>query len=543
MTSSSFGLIWYVVQRNRIGLCIVVPLMLVTCAILAALGSSAPLAARVVGVAVAGWGSLYLMGVFANTEGDLVSPGSGYPKSLLILPVSTGNLVFWPMALGSVVAGLCAMVSALCFVPHLEIRSLLGPMAMLPALVACLQAAVWHPYQLTNARGVAVVMAIAVPPLAGGIAWLNDVPLAGVVATYAAVTAVAGVIAYRGVSAARLGDTGGRQWSLPGVKTARQAAQLPPFSSAMRAQVWYEWQRNGRLLPCLVALSCPVFGVLSILTRDSRTPLGFGGISGSPAILVELMTLPLTVLTGASIGCCCHRSETLRRDLTAQPFHATRPITSAEMVGAKLQMAALSALAAGGMLLIYLALWLLQPAEAAGHSAPLGRLLLPYLTPRIALQLTGGFLCLIAAIWAAEISTLWVELTGREWLYNLYSVIFPLGLSSVVVLGVLIYPHPARIEQVKHALPYLVALALLVKVVAGATVYRAVVARALVPFATLRNGALVWLAAACLITALVVSVAPSGMAPLKTVLPVVVLLMPASRLLAAPLALNWNRHR
>lgn len=552
----AFGLLWYVVRRQRVGLTIALAVM--SSVLIAAVGIGADTLSpflRFCFVDLFCLASVYLLGVLANADGDMISAGSGYPRHLLTLPLSTRSLVLWPMALAAAAAGGAWLLFG-CIVLGYSggTNPLWWPAAMLVATSTCLQAAMWHPFRRAYLRGLATVLAVALPPLLAGLAWLRDLSAAALYGIYGTVTVAAVLVAYGGVSAARLGGGGERAPSrspfVPGaVRRAGRVGQAPqPFPSAMRAQVWMEWRCNGRMLPLFVGSGCVVlaflFTMLGMVGDIRSAPLGVGSIAVSELARVELLVLPVAVLCAGVVGCCCNRTETLRRDLTLPPLQATRPLTCAEMVSAKLRMAALSALATGAVLAAFLGLWLLQPAHEGGRNAPLGLLLLPHATPRVFASAVAAFGCVLSLIWVVQTSGLSIELSGREWLFNLYGIVLPVcGGSLVLGLVYMVLEQPQRLTSLQHAAPYLMSLAVASKALLAWVTFRAVRRRALVTGAALIRGIAVWCVAVGTVTITAAYAVPTGVVSAKWIILSVILAAPATRLLSAPLSLYWNRTR
>src|SRR5947199_3721472 len=65
------------------------------------------------------FGLLYLMAAFAYPEADLAAMVSGYPRSMLLLPVTTWELVLWPMLGGTITIALAWIALArLILIPN-----------------------------------------------------------------------------------------------------------------------------------------------------------------------------------------------------------------------------------------------------------------------------------------------------------------------------------------------------------------------------------------------------------------------------------------
>src|SRR5262249_31401060 len=120
-----------------------------------------------------------------------------------------------------------------------------------------------------------------------------------------------------------------------------------PFSSAARAQLWCEWRQKGLLLP--LPLGCFMLVLLF------ATPAGEFDEILAAHVLVALVVTPLVLASFVGFG--MGKTSFWAKDLGLSAFAATRPATSGALVLAKLRMAALSAAAGWGLMLLLGALW------------------------------------------------------------------------------------------------------------------------------------------------------------------------------------------
>jgi len=109
--------------------------------------------------------------------------------------------------------------------------------------------------------------------------------------------------------------------------------------------------------------------------------------------------------------------------------------------------------------------------------------------------------------------------------------------------GLWIYFHPALHAPARAAVPWLIGLLLFVKALLAISILRGLTRSRLIrrPAAALLLGG--WSAVVlglCLLACLLV---PGQAIAWTTLVPSIALLVPFSRLAAAPLALAWNRHR
>src|SRR5207248_2759229 len=114
------------------------------------------------------------------------------------------------------------------------------------------------------------------------------------------------------------------------------------FSSAARAQTWFEWRRHGLTLPFLVACVVPVELLLLFIPGNDTAPIVF-------VILCAVLFTPPFMAAFAAPALS-----------TSTPYMATRPLTSAQLTAAKLKMTILSTATAWLLtgILVAGALWL-----------------------------------------------------------------------------------------------------------------------------------------------------------------------------------------
>jgi hypothetical protein len=224
---------------------------------------------------------------------------------------------------------------------------------------------------------------------------------------------------------------------------------------------------------------------------------------------------------------------------TLGPFIGTRPLTTTSLVRIKLTMCLVSALITWAITLICLSTLLFRPGFAASIyqvACTIGF----WKSTALALFF---FLAPIPLMWLSIASSLCLGLTGREWIITTLVFTFA-GLVGVGVLfGLWLYLHPEWQPAAKAAVPWLLALFIGLKLLAAALVSSGLVRCRLLQPSTVT----LWLGCWALTVVALFLVAtwslPSPLLVTGTMLCSLVLLVPYSRLAAAPLALHWNRHR
>ena len=478
---------------------------------------------------------MYLIAVFSfGLNGDLAARQSIYPARLFTLPVSSAELALWPMIYG------VAATTTLWIVASLSAWSLglalpmVWPGLMLAVVLTWTQVFMWMPYGL---RGIRVVLAVSVLITLDTLVILAinyDLSEAALVAFLAPQLPLAYGCARLVVARARQGVV--PDWTFRARARAGETRRpLAPFASAGAAQVWFEWRRNGRSLPVLVALVLPFeLGTLFIT--------GFGSTGYVFELLLAALLTPIVMagFTAATVN----KANPFARDVYGiTPFTATRPITTTALIAAKMKMAMWSTLAAWVVALAFIAIgfwW-------SGASVVLTEWRIWFVdkvgTPRAivaALLVFGG---LMVGTWMMLVQGLFIGLSGREWLIKTSGLIW-------LVIFMAIGPIFESISESDTALAWLwdnwrTILAVIVSVKIAAAIF---VARRLFGSGRLGNGALIggaagWAAAVFALYGVFVWWVDTPLLPRFVFLLFAILAVPIVRVAAAPLALDWNRHR
>jgi hypothetical protein len=225
------------------------------------------------------------------------------------------------------------------------------------------------------------------------------------------------------------------------------------------------------------------------------------------------------------------------------PFIATRPLTSAALIGAKLKMTTWSTLATWLLMLVAIPLalklsdtWPMVLERARRISEAIG-------TPRTVviafLVLTG----LMASTWKQFVQSLYIGLSGREWLIR--ANVFLL-LSFLVAIGPIVdwivEDSDVRVA-LWDALPWILAALVGFKMAAAAWIATRLYRSRLLSDRLLVTGAALWLVTVLALYGVLVWLFSTPFMPRYSLALVAILAIPLARLSAAPLALAWNRHR
>jgi len=298
--------------------------------------------------------------------------------------------------------------------------------------------------------------------------------------------------------------------------------------------VWFEWRRHGRSLPALVGLVLPFELWLLWLAKDA------------PAFVFEILFLVLITppfMAAFTAWTVSKPHPNASDSYGVPPFIATRPLTSAELIAAKLQMAMWSALAAWLLVLVAIPLalewsgtWSVVKDRAQRMNDAVG-------TPRavaLVLLILAGF---IVSTWKQLVQSLHIGLTGREWLIK-GSVL--LTLTFLILLGPVvewIIDSPSVQRALWNALPLILAGLVALKMSAAAWIATRLDRSRLLGDRALFVGAACWCVAVLALYAVLVWFFSTPFVAHYLLALIAILAVPLVRLSAAPLALAWNRHR
>jgi hypothetical protein len=478
---------------------------------------------------------IYFLAVFTfGLSGDLAARQSMYPARMFTLPVTTAALVGWPMLYGTVAMVILWLATRfLAAWPSGVDVPMIWPALLAASLLAWTQALTWMPYGLPGLRVIvamlwlAAIDAVVLVALEFKVREMvmlailsPHVPLAYLAARYAVARARRGDVPdWRGMFA-RLGDVPSRR--------------REHFPSAARAQAWFEWQRYGRSLPAMVGILLPF--ELAMLFVFSETP-----VIVFETLLGVLLTPPfMAAFVAATVSKSNHHGSD---SYGVTPFIATRPLTSASLVAAKLKVTIWSTLAA--WLLVMAAIpvalrlsgttpmaidWIRQLMDAMG-------------TPRATVILLLGFSALMASTWKQLVQSLYIGMSGREWVVKA-SVFVVLALLAIV-LPLAHWVAGSRIVMAAlwNSIPWIAAILVCFKLSAAAWIAMRLHDSRLLSDRAIVTGAVCWDVAVFALYGLLVWLLPTILFRSYFLALVAILAIPLARLSAAPLALAWNRHR
>jgi hypothetical protein len=481
---------------------------------------------------------VYLLAVFSfGFGGDLAARQSIYPARMFTLPVTAAALAGWPMLYGTAATAILWLAARLFAVwPSGTEIPVIWPALLAATLLAWTQALTWMPYGLPGLRVIVAVLCLAALDTVVLLAIHYKAPERLMVAILAPQIPLAYLAARFAVARARRGDVPdwrgmfARVGNIADVLTRRR----DHFPSPARAQVWFEWRRHGRALPALVGLLLPFELALLWLANDA------------PAFVFEVLFIVLITppfMAAFTAWTVSKPNPHVRDSWGVPPFIATRPLTSAALIAAKLKMAIWSTLAA--WLLVFVATplalewsgtWSVLMERAQRMNDAIG-------TPRavaFVLLILAGF---IVSTWKQLVQSLHIGLTGREWLIK-GSVL--LTLTLLLLVGPIVeWIIDSRSVQraLWDALPLILAGLVGLKMSAAAWIATRLDRSRLLGDRALVAGAACWLVAVLALYGVLVWFFSTPFIARYVLALVAILAIPLARLSAAPLALAWNRHR
>jgi hypothetical protein len=480
----------------------------------------------------------YFLAVFSfGLDGDIAARRSIYPARLFTLPVTNAALAGWPMLYGTAAVAILWMATRLLAVWPSEFDiPVIWPALMAASLLAWTQALVWMPYGLPGLRVIVAMLWLATIEAMVLVALEFTISEPVVVAFLAPQILLAYLTARFAVARARRGDvpdwrgTFARLGQIADVLSRRRRN----FHSPASAQTWFEWRRYGRSLPAMVLLLLPF--ELALLAAVGDTP--------ALVFLMLFIVLFTPPFMAAFAAATVSRSNVGVGDsYSVTPFIATRPLSDAALISAKLKATIWSTLAAWTLLVLALTLtltlsdiWPMLIERARRLSEVIGR---PRVVAVVLLLISG----LIVATWKQLVQSLYIGLSGREWLIRANAFLLIVFLVAAGPIVDWITDNSDVQGALWDAIPLILAILVGVKMSAASLVALRLYRSRLLSDRALVTAAAGWLVAVLALYGLFVWLLSTPLFPRYVLALLAILPIPLARLSAAPLALAWNRHR
>jgi hypothetical protein len=400
------------------------------------------------------------------------------------------------------------------------------------------QALVWMPYGLPGLRVVVAVLVLWAIDAIVILALAFKAPEWAVVAITAPQIPVAYAVGRVAVARARRGVV--PDWWFPARGSRRSAgggqqnAGYRERWSAVRAQSWYEWRRDGRSLPAWVAIILPLELLL----------LWVAGTATNLLVIIVLGALLTPVVVATFAAASVSKPGGSASDAYAlAPFVAARPRTDAQLLAAKLRMTIRSTLSAWALVLLAIPVgvywsgtWLTLLDWLRSVASTIG-------APRAIVLLVVVVAGQMLSTWKQLVQSLCFGLTGNERLIK-GSVFVSLLLASLVGPLAIWIVDSERIGVVWSAMPLILAALVGAKMLAaGWVAARLVREGGPLNERTLIAGAACWTVAVLALYGVLAWLTDTPHIPRYLVMLVAILFVPLARFSAAPLAIARNRHR
>ncbi len=286
---------------------------------------------------------------------------------------------------------------------------------------------------------------------------------------------------------------------------------------------------------CWVAFLLPFELGLLFLARHEPPVLVFYTILG------VLLTPPL--MAGFVAATVSRPNPHAPDSYGVTPFTATRPLSSTALIAAKLKVTILSTLAAWLLVLIAIPLGLTISGTLPVVIERVNEGIEAFGMPRVIVVLLLGILGLAASTWKRLVNSLFIDLTGREWVIKSSVLLVLFFLVIIWPIGRWLHDDGEALTALLDALPWILAALVCVKMSAAAWIARRLYDRGLVSDRVLVTGAAAWLGAVFALYGLFAWFWTTPQVARYFLLLVAILEIPLARVSASPLALAWNRHR
>ena len=489
--------------------------------------------------------TLFLLSAVSHCEFDEGRLRLGYPARMLTLPVRTSALVAWPMIYGVGALTLLWVAAAVLVWLPAGVEPAWWLIPLLAVALVWFQAIFWAVPGPPLAR--ILVACVALPALKFALEMIATVivmfvnhevrvdrstliPARPVIVTVFATGFIplAYIVAVVGVSLARRGT--GIGWTPPWPRAARTPARrLPPFARPPGPSCGSSG--GGREPSCPSSLPCFLLFLTVVVAP-------FVGARELVHAVVGMVILVLAV--AFSVGYGFGKTTFWASDLHLSSFQGTRPLGSDALAYAKLGAAALSSLAATASIVFGVPLWL----WLIGRSDQVATWLAPRLHgfdgPQLVAMAVLGSIGLFTLTWGQLVGGMVPSLTGRAWVVNGVVATY---LSLAAGLGLVaryVGHHPDALGRIVVVISWWCWWLVGAKVLAAGCALGAARTRGLLTRRAMATTLGVWSAGVGCLLILTYWLLPPVVKPLSVM---AVLLVPLVRLVAAPLALAWNRHR
>jgi hypothetical protein len=484
---------------------------------------------------------LGLMALFVfGSEIDIAGRESSFPEKMFTLPVRTSMLVVWPMTLGALTTGaVCVAITWLVLRPSGFVFSPWWPPVLAATCLAWVQTVAWLPFGVPWMRIPVLAISVGIQGLLVELGYMCGISEPFILLMMIAQIPVAGSLAIAGISRARCGEN--PDWRLHPVCLARllcnPSGYKQPFKSAFHAQFWLEWRLNGKVFPIVMALTTPIVAAGIMIGQLNPNKIRNDFLQ-SPLIL---LVLPLFL----GYFCNGHWGKFIasRKDREPSAFLSIRPISCAAMVAIKLKAAAAS-VAVGCLIagIMMLAVSLLSGTlmESARQWTSITH------SPSLFHAVAAAFVAIALIVfctWRLSVENMFIILSGRNWLVVLFFAAIITALLAVVLAAQWIHLNREYQALLRESVPYAVWTLLAIKLLLAIWIFAALRRRRLLAGSDMAYVLGFWILGVVCLCGILCWLIPNSLVPWYMMAPCAVIAVPLVRIILAPLALAWNRHR
>lgn len=466
---------------------------------------------------------------------DLLKEESSVSKRLLTSPLSTREIVFWPMLMGCVSMMVYWFVAAECF-KVLWLQSvdipIYWPMFFVASVMAWMQVLAWRPFGSLIARllfaGVVLSILFAIPQIGVNLEFSES----QMILISGALIGIAYLTAIDSVNRARTGEI--PQWNL--IRSLREVfeqeyqSRHPEFRTTRKAMGWYEWRVNGLNLPIAIGILFPPLLLIALLNYS------FHG-SWEPEVFLILLWLP--ILFSAVMGIPSAGFGFSRGSKRVQSFTLIKPVSSWEIVKTKYRITLKGILYCYGFVYLTLLLTIKSPVWTEISN----KILAHYSGVEIPVLILLVMLAPMAICWTLTAIGLAVGLTGRSRLITAVVCTFFVFMLLFLTMDAWIQYFPLLRKIIRDFGTVILVLIVSMKILITGRVLWINDRKNLMNRNEIRNLVLIFSSVFAVLWGLshwLIKV--KDWQTIYSAL-LIVLLLPMISVAVAPLSLYWNRHR
>ena len=473
--------------------------------------------------------------------GDMSSTESGFPRHMMVLPLSARSLAMTPMLYGiAFLAGLLVVVGKCALVPLIAPSPGVWSVLAVAAAVAWLCATSWTPFWFPFGRVIACVgglFAIVAFTIATRVYLVPEwITTAGLLLA----TALAFAAAIGGVARARRGDRTVSPWASRRTAGAKPAPVLKPFMSADRAQIWFELRRNCSM-GALFVLGIMVLGIPLLWESNQHIDLIDFYIVPVP-FLATAIFLVGPVFWFSVAGGSFAKPDAWKDTTTAPAFLTARPMSDNFLILAKIKATTLTIFFVWAIVLGLIGISMLIP-NGDRRAETLTHFLLRHATPRYVLIAIASLAGLVLLSWLAVIKSFALNLCGLKWIATVRLFATIVLIALLPWLGQWVRMHPDSRTAVLLAVRVSLCALIAAKIGAAMPIIRAIRHRHIASNSQLVFWTALWFLAATILLGTTFSLFPAVRHSGILLVAGFVLLLPYNRMIAMPLAWHHNRHR